>query len=552
MEQIKVNHLNFTYPKETVPAISNVSLSIKQGEFILLCGPSGCGKTSLLRHLKKEIQPVGDLSGQIYYDQIQLEQHPEEKLAAEIGMVFQDPESQIVMDNVAQELAFSLENLGIPSQVIRQRIAEMVNFFGIHHLFHKSVHELSGGQKQWVNLASVLVMQPKVLLLDEPTSQLDPVAAKEFLQMIYRINQEFSTTIVMSEHRLEEITPLADKMIMMDQGKIKYEGEPKKVIKEIYRNRDEEAFLYLPSISKLFINVIGSSSEVPITVKEGRRWISSDEIELVKANETKLEQKKTPGILKSEEVTFQYRKHAPSVLNKLSLTIFEGELLSIVGGNGAGKSTLLQTLAGLLKPIRGSIYFKGKKLKKISPRERYKQIGYLPQNPKLYFVHDTVEEELLHVGRIVEAANMKTEVERYANLFQVEHLLRRHPHDCSGGEQQKVALISLLLSNPDVILVDEPTKGLDPYAKEQFAKVLKELNHNGMTIVMVTHDIEFAAEHSTRCALLFNGEIISEDVPEEFFQHHYYYTTSINRIFREIIPGALTYKDVIAKCSVTV
>lgn len=550
MEILQVNQLSFAYPDEHHQVLSDITFTVNEGDFVVLCGASGCGKTTLLRQLKPELTPVGQIGGTIYYNGNILNKLPAQQSAQEIGMVFQNPDNSIVMDVVWHELSFGMENLGYSLPVMRSRLAEIAQFFGLEPLLYKPIHELSGGQKQLLNLASVLLLQPKLLLLDEPTSQLDPVAAREFISMVYRLNREFSTTVIISEHRLEEVIPLADQMILLEKGKLKYSGSPREVSEQIQQN-DPDDFKYLPSVTQLFWNMHNQQMvenapalpAVPLTVREGKKWLQTLDwdISLREAREPLSASaplmntfSKEQILLECREVTFQYEKKSVEVLKKLDLQIYQGEMLAILGGNGAGKSTLLQLLAGLLQPRRGTI----KKANQL-------HIGYLAQNPLLYFSHDTVVEELSTAAQHAGIAEPEIAIAKLMQLLQLEGLEQKHPHDISGGQQQKTALAIVLLLNPDILLLDEPTKGLDPLAKIALAQQLLELRQAGHTIVIVTHDVEFAASYSSRCAMLFDGMITTTDVPSTFFSENVFYTTAVNRVVRDWLPGVLTAEEVL-------
>lgn len=519
---------------------------------MVLVGPSGCGKTTLLRHLKRELTPVGTGSGIIRYKGKPLAELPAERAAGDIGMVFQNPDAQIVMDTVWHELAFAMENLGYPPSVMRSRLAEMAGLFGLEPLLHKPVHELSGGQKQLLNLASVLLLQPKLLLLDEPTSQLDPVAAREFIQTLHRLNEELSMTIIISEHRLEEVLPLADRVLLLEDGALLASCSPREFVREAGDAQHAARRAYLPTASRLFLALSPEEElpleAIPLTVREGKRWLyghAAGGQVTVAVSTPHHDAAERPGrsakpaapLLNAREVTFRYEQEGPEVLRKLNLSLHQGELLAILGGNGAGKSTLLHLLSGLAKPQRGKV-------------ELAKGVttGFLAQNPLLYFSYDTVIEELRHMASVAgwskEAA--KPETDRLLEIFQLHQVLESHPHDLSGGQQQKLALAMIMLLKPEVLLLDEPTKGLDPEAKSRFAALLGQLLEQGISIVIVTHDVEFAARHASRCALLFDGSITAEGTPAAFFSSNYFYTTAVNRMVRDLLPQALTIEDVIA------
>ncbi|OBZ13101.1 ABC transporter ATP-binding protein [Bacillus sp. FJAT-26390] len=544
MEVIQVNNLTFRYPEAKGAALDDVSFHVKQGEFVVLCGASGCGKTTLLRHLKKETLPVGKQSGTVRYNGTLLAELPAIEAAEQIGMVFQNADNQIVMDQVWHELAFSMENVGYDQAVMRKRLAEMSHFFGLEELLYKSVHEISGGQKQLINLASVLLLQPKLLLLDEPTSQLDPVAARDFLQLLYRLNQEMSMTVIISEHRLEDVIPLADRIVMLEGGRVKHDAAPRELCEAIGADESTNDLSYLPSVTKLFLSAQAAgkplaAQDIPLTVREGKQWLAGQgglKPNLSHQNGERVSSTLDPSqrLLTCDEITFKYEKTGSEVLKKLSLDVYKHEFLAVLGGNGAGKTTMLQMMAGLLQPQRGKV-----------KREKHVKVGYLAQNPLLYFSYDTILEELQRMADYAGLADRERKIAEVVEALQIAAILPKHPYDLSGGEQQRAALALVLLGEPDVLCLDEPTKGLDPIAKQRTAELLQQLCQLGKTIVMVTHDIEFAAEHATRCAMLFDGAIAAEADPALFFGTNYFYTTAINRTVREWLPEALTTKDVI-------
>jgi len=538
MAILETKQLTFTYPDQTNSSLKDISFSVNEGEFIVLCGPSGSGKSTLLRQFKREVTPHGLMSGEIFFRGEPIKEVAPLKLAKEIGMVFQDPENQMVMDRVFEELIFGLENIGITTEEMRKRVAEMVHYFGISHLLNKKIHELSGGQKQTVNLASVLLMEPKLLLLDEPTAQLDPVATKEFIELLKRMNDEFGITVIITEHRLEELLPIADRVIVLEEGQIIQEGSPRNVVSFLKNHKNKRMFSYLPSPSRLYLAYSNdiSSEQLPLTVKEGKRWVRNLTIQPSSTVETHVQPRHE--ILSLKDVDFQYDKHTDKVLDRLSLNVYEGEWLAIVGANGTGKSTLLKVMALLESPQRGSVILNKKKMKKPNPEI----IGYLPQNPKLTFIHDTVRAELNDL-----AVKMKVEsifVKELITYFHLDELLDRHPYDLSGGEMQKVALAGVLLTSPKILLLDEPTKGLDPESKKELGNWLKNLQEQGLTIVMVCHDIEFAATYSTRCAMMFQGNITVSSSAQDFFKGNTFYTTVVSRITRDSnVPEILTVEE---------
>lgn len=547
MALLEIRNFSFTYAGEKEEALKNISLMVNEGEIIALCGPTGCGKTTLLKQMKQEIRPIGTAYGHVFYNQTEIDEVPKRIAAKEIGMVFQDPENQIVTSTVWHELAFSLENFGYSTNEMRKRIAEMATFFGLESLLKLSIHELSGGQKQLVNLASVLLLQPRLLLLDEPTAQLDPIAAREFLEMIQRINKEFSTTVIMIEHRLEDVFPIVDRVIFLKEGRKEIDDTPRSFIQQI--DQADPYFHYLPEITKLFLLKQNEpyTKTVPITVREGTEWVNS--LSNLFPVQARLKEKKEiigENILECRDVFFQYNRKEKLILEGVNFSMKKGMFAGIIGGNGAGKTTLLKILAGLDTPQRGRVLLNGKHLKKIKLEERYKRIGYLSQNPLAFFTQEKVMDELNLVAEKLGAGSEKA-VKKNIEFFELGKLLHKHPYDLSGGERQKLALSCILLENPQVLLMDEPTKGLDPKFKQDVGRLIKELQKNkDLSILMVTHDIEFAAKYTDYCSLLFSGSIVAEGIPPQMFSENYFYTTAINRIVRSRIPEALTYEDVLA------
>ncbi|WP_286927418.1 MULTISPECIES: ABC transporter ATP-binding protein [Lysinibacillus] len=545
MAIVKINNVSFTYPNETNPVLKNMNLTIHQGEFIVLIGQSGCGKSTLLRHFKRELRPHGTMTGTIFYKDCDLEQLDAEVAAADIGYVFQNPDNQIVTDKVWHELAFGLESLGIDAPTIRRRVAEMANFFGIQKWFHHKTTELSGGQKQLLNLASIMVMQPKLLLLDEPTSQLDPIAALEFIQTLHRLNKELGITIILIEHRLEEVLTLADRVLIMDEGSILYDGLPKEILKALPANH--AMITALPTATKIF-HLLNGNGPIPLTIREGQRWLSNQQYNFTSSNTLPRTSKiDTDIILEAKDIAFRYEKNGLDIVHHFNLQVKKQEFVTIIGGNGTGKSTVLAILSGLQKPYHGKVFLFRKALKSYSNKQLYQQyLTLLPQNPKTLFVQKTVRQELNELAHLHKVSEAK--IQETIQLFNLTHLLNRHPYDLSGGEQQKLALAKLLLIEPKILLLDEPTKGLDAHAKEELAGILKDLQAKGMTIIMVTHDIEFSAQYSNRCALFFDGSIVSEGEPRAFYSGNNFYTTAAHRISRDLLSNAITCEDVVTLC----
>ena len=560
MEILRVDGLKFSYPNQLKKALNNINFSIDEGDFVLICGESGCGKSTLLRHLKPELSPHGQVSGDIYYYSQKINDYSSKQIASEIGYVLQNPDSQIVTDKVWHELAFGLENMGLDTQSIRLRVAEMASFFGIQGWFRKNVNDLSGGQKQLLNLASIMAMQPKILILDEPTSQLDPIAAKDFIDTLVRINKELSTTIIMTEHNLEDIYSVCDKVIVMEDGKVICNDTNYKVADILSGDKNHKMFKSLPTPSKIYNQLNGyleGASKSPLTVKDCRQWLndSMDEVTITKLDDTETEinidEKDREIAIELKDVYFQYNKISEPTIRDLSFKVYKGEIYSILGGNGTGKSTTLSLVARQRKPQRGKIFINNIEIKKYNNKSLYENnLALLPQNPQSLFVFETVREDLEEVLILQnkDREYIDKEVKRVSKLLDIEHLLEHHPYDLSGGELQRAGMAKVMLLNPKIILLDEPTKGLDAYCKEEIGKMLMKLRDMGVTIVVVSHDIEFSARYSDRCAMFFDGSIVSEGTPKEFFLGNNFYTTVSNRIARNIFEDTLIYEDVVSLC----
>lgn len=666
MEILHIEDLSFKYPDAAEKAVDGISFGVESGEFIVLCGSSGCGKTTLLKLLKRELAPVGEKSGNVLYRGAMQDELDERESACKIGYVMQNPDSQIVTDKVWHELAFGLENMGLPTEEIRLRVGEMASYFGIHKWFRKNTDELSGGEKQLLNLASVMVMQPDILILDEPTSQLDPIAASDFIATLKKLNRETGLTVILAEHRLEDVFPIADRVLVMDGGRAIVFDRPENIGGRLYGiDETHPMLLGLPSATRIFnaLNhipfyakqshnpdsscnpgeaeqkpasscdpervaegdflsrenefsskdiqdiqdiqdaqdvqsehspaerpgILGSSEKCPLTVKEGRDFLerhfvgnkenpanrNSVSYESMGAEpgspvaesalhdaENSSARSKSPepdGIaggkddaaVELKNVWFRYEKDLPDVLRGTSLRVNKGELFCIVGGNGTGKTTTLNVISGLGKAYRGKVMIGGRQIKEYKNGSLYRNnLAFLPQNPQTVFIKDNVRDDLTEILKALDVPKKSHGglIDRAAGRVGITHLLDRHPYDLSGGEQQKCALAKMLLLNPKILLLDEPTKGLDAYSKHNLSGILKELKKDGITIVMVTHDVEFAAENADRCALFFDGEILSCGTPEKFFAGNSFYTTAASRMSRGLWQNAVTCELVVKEC----
>lgn len=555
MACFEIKDLSFSYPDRKKKALDHVDLTIKQGEFVVLCGRSGCGKSTLMRHLKPVLAPHGQKEGKILFYGTDLDEVDFRSQSAQIGYVLQNPDNQVVTDKVWHELSFGLESLGEDNETIRLRVAEMASYFGIQGWFHRDVSGLSGGQKQLLNLASIMAMQPLVLLLDEPTSMLDPIAASDFLETVRKLNRDVGTTVIITEHRLEDIFPYADRVVVMEKGKIIANDTPRVVGKQL-KNKNNAMFHALPSPMRIYSEV-ENDLECPLTVREGRAWISElmNGVEL-KEREIVDDKEYDPGdknpVAEMKEVWFRYEKESPDIVKGASVKIPRNKLFCIVGGNGTGKSTTMKLLTAQIKPYRGKIYIDGKDIRKYKDNELFDHnLAMLPQNPQALFVKKTVEEDLWEIMRDRKELSKEEKTKRIADvakLVDIEDILDQHPYDISGGEQQRAALAKVLLIEPKILVLDEPTKGLDNYFKFKFGSILKDLTKQGVSIIMVSHDIEFCASYGDSCSMFFDGDIVTTDTPNRFFSGNSFYTTAANRLSRHLYTNAVNNEDVIHLC----
>lgn len=597
---IQIRDLTFAYAAGDEPVLSDINIDIGSGEFVIIMGSSGSGKTTLLKMLKRNMIPAGRYSGRVYIYGKEADKLTDRENAAGIGYVSQDPDNQIVTDKVWHELAFGLENLGMDNVTIRKKVAEMSEYFGITGWYDREVSKLSGGQKQILNLASVMVMQPGILLLDEPTANLDPLAAIRFLDVVKRINQELGVTVVMVEHNLEHIYADADRIIAIDKGRVAANSSPKKAAADIIA---AGSFLIegLPVASRLYsgynkkngnsvvsynnVNIDSNnknnhilSDEIPLTVKEGRRWyvnykkvygkditkdkdkinnfagksIINDKVikkDVLEDNITGNKNKKRIGFIKKnnlenkssrkntdnientvcqlKNVSYSYNKKLPYIIDGVDVSFKEGQITAILGGNGAGKSTMLKLIAGIIEPVRGKIISN-------------KRIIMLPQDPKAVFTEVSVEEELAEVlmdkGNGI-YNNMPMEdkreiVEQIIEEFGLNDIRKNNPYDISGGQQEKLAIAKVLLLKPEVLLLDEPTNGLDPYFKKTLGKLLKKINAGGVTIIIVSHDLEFVDSFCDDVIMLFDRKVAAQDSTHKFLRDNMFYTTNYYRIIK--------------------
>ncbi len=559
MEALAAERLGFTYAGERTPALREISFSLEAGELCVLCGATGSGKSTLLRLLKRELAPRGACTGSIRLGGRLQAEWGDREAAAAVGFVAQRPEQQIVTDRVWHEMAFGLENLGCPEGEMHRRVAETAAFFGLEPWFDARTDDLSGGQKQLLNLAAVTALRPEVLLLDEPVSRLDPIAAEDFLSALVRLNRETGMTVLLSEHHPESILARAHRLLVMRAGRLVLNGSPREVCRAL-RGEPEER--YLPAPVRVWQAAgapedgAGAPAFCPLSVAEGRAWLAgqvaeagavplrapfSDEAGKPSARERA--EKEVPALL-FREVSFRFTRGGPDVLRSASFAVRRGESFCLLGGNGSGKTTALRAAAGLLAPYSGDIRLFGKKLKEYRGGDLYHHgVAMLPQDVQTLFLRNTVREELKDAGADAPADPAGASGELRALRTYLAALGDRHPYDLSGGEQQLLALCRVLGTRPRLLLLDEPTGGLDALWRERLIRVLRGLQAEGMTLLTVTHDTAFAAEVADRCALLFRGGVLAGEAPRAFFAGGSFYTTPVRRMTRGLLEDCVTVAD---------
>ena len=531
MADLVFENLSFTYPSGAAPAVREVSLTLQTGSFTLLCGPSGSGKSTLLRQCKPALAPHGAQQGRVLLGGEALE-----KETGRIGFVQQQTFDAIVTDSVFSELAFGPEQLGMDPARIRMKIAEIVGFFGMEAWLHQDTATLSGGQAQLLNLAAVLVTDPDWLVLDEPTAQLDPQAEDEFLRALARAHRELGVGVLLCEHRLERVLPMADRLLVMEEGALVDDDAPQTVARRLMTAGSPMAAA-LPAPCRLAF-ALGESGDLPLTVAQGRQWLESRP-----APPATTQTASAPAFapyLALDRVRFRYDKTGPDVLCDASLTVGQGEIVALLGANGAGKSTLLALMAGALRPGQGAVRLAGKKAAPAALREQG-GVGWLTQDPRLLFVRESWWEDWRRVG----ATDADCEV--LAARLAITAPKGRHPFDLSGGELQRAALGKLLLRRPKVLLLDEPTKGLDSGAKAELAALLRTLASEGVALLIASHDLTFCAEVAHRAAMLFDGQIVREGEIHAFFADNLAYTTPVSRMTRQAGGDAITVEEVIRR-----
>nr|WP_276538507.1 energy-coupling factor transporter ATPase [Dehalobacterium formicoaceticum] len=536
--------MTYTYPDREEAALDRINLEIPEGQFVLIVGGSGCGKSSLIRAICGLIPEFygGTISGQVLLDREDVSQMNRRKRTGKVGMVFQDPEGQLVMTSVEQELVFGMENLGMPDSLMKRRLMEVSGALDLGGIMGGFAPELSGGQKQKVALAAVLAMQPEILLLDEPTSQLDPVAGEEILTVIRRLNEDNGITVVLIEQRLERCFHLADRVLVMEQGKILSDHHAPDTLA---RWAAEHQMPFIPPLVKLFAGA--GFPEIPVTVKDGRKILRTywpaEGIKMPKGSSSQEITGEAPRdtekmMVRMEKLWFSY-PGGKEILKDINLEIPQGSFTVLMGENGSGKTTLSKLINGLLKPDRGWIEILGRNTAKMSVEEIAPLVGYLSQNPNDYLFLPTVREEITFALKNFHLEDGGISGEITEKLGLTAHL-DRNPRDLSSGERQRVALASVLVCRPKLLLLDEPTRGLDYSLKEKLGKMLLDLQKEGISILMITHDVEFAAEYAEDILLMAGGRIVGQGDKYEMLADSTFYASQVSKLFRNIADRVVT------------
>jgi len=551
---IHLDRVTYTYPDQAKPALADFSLDIHPGEFDLVVGPSGSGKSTFLRSLNGLVPHFygGQWAGQVdVFGRDPITQGPR-GMAHLVGFVFQDPEAQFVVDTVEDELAFSMENFALPQATMRKRVEEVLDQMTIAHLRDRRISTLSGGEKQRVAIAAVLALQPEVLVLDEPTSQLDPQAAEEVLIALRHMNEDLGLTVILSEHRLERVVQYVDRVLYLPSlGAAPVLDEPRAVMSQ------------LPLVPPLIR--LGRSlnwSPLPLTIKQGRvharqlagllavksveaggsgDGLGADSRRATISPAAPAGGESSPSVIDVHDLHYAYDGRA--ALRGINMQVQPGEFLALMGRNGSGKSTLLKQIVGLIKPDEGKVAVAGLDTRKAALEEIIREVGYVPQHPGALLFQETLQGELEFTRRghamPLDAAADQALLER----LNLSHLAQRDPRDLSGGEQQRAALAAILVANPQIILLDEPTRGLDYDQKAALAGMLLGLRRQGATILMATHDVELAAACADRVVLLAEGQVVVDGPARIVMSDSQVFASQINKLFRD--PRFLVVEDVL-------
>jgi energy-coupling factor transport system ATP-binding protein len=551
-EIIQIQNLQFTYNQKQFPALSNINLTIDEGEFILLAGPSGSGKSTLVRLLNGLIPHFygGTIQGNVHIDNQDIFTHSTRQLAQSVGMVFQSADNQLLMNTVESEIAFGLENLAIPIDEIEVRITEILEKIHITQFRDRKINTLSGGEKQKVAIASVLAMLPKVLVLDEPTAELDPFSAIDLLDLISNLNQQLHLTIILIEHRIDRVLPYLSRIILLKNGQIQADGRPRDVLSHPLEIYD----LITPTVVRLAKDLLKKDlnlDQLPLSFEEAQSLLNERISSIIEGNSAQnrlnafnpiqnslnyfQKYETQPILIEFQHVGYQYQKEVWAVKD-INFQAHAGEFIAIIGKNGSGKSTLLKLINGLLHPTEGQVLHKNLNIKTHSIAELAKRIGFIFQNPSLQFYAETLEEDMIFFMKNmkISRSQMSPLIEDGLSKFgltQYRHVYSRY---LSVGEQQKAALALILTSQPQILILDEPTHGMDPQQKQFIFEFLNIYRNNGRLVILATHDIDSVAQFADRIILLEDGSIKADNIAEIVLTENSDFSPSITSYLRKI------------------
>ncbi|HWV34299.1 MAG TPA: ATP-binding cassette domain-containing protein [Thermomicrobiales bacterium] len=516
---VAIEDLSFRYPQASHPALAHIDIALAEGTFALVAGASGSGKSTLLRSLNGLVPHFsgGTFGGAVRVGGMDTREHPPRAMSAMTGFVFQDPEAQLLTDRVDDEIAFSLEQHGVPPVVMRKRVEEMLDVLGIAGLRERSPATLSGGERQRVAVAAALALHPRLLALDEPTSQLDPWGAEDVLAALSRLNEDLGLTIVMAEHRLERTLGHADTVIHLGADGHSESGPTRRMVTRLPQSA-------LPPVTRLGL-ALGWSGP-PLTIKEGRQVAGG--LVLPTRPDGDDARPGTPGDVRIELDHVTVALGGRDVIRDVSLRLREGEIVALMGRNGSGKSTLLRTMLGLERPRKGRVLIDGVDRTGQDPANLNGALGYIPQRPDAMFFHDRLVDEVRYSMRLRGIAGQP---EAWLERFGLRDLAMRHPRDLSGGERERAALATIMAGQPRALLLDEPTRGMDARHKQELMQILDGLREAGVTVVLATHDVEMVASHATRVVLLGDREVIADGPPREVLSDSLTFTTQVNKLY---------------------
>ncbi|MBE9512814.1 MAG: ATP-binding cassette domain-containing protein [Chloroflexi bacterium] len=532
---IRIEGLTFYYSGATQPSLQDINLEVNGGEFVLVTGPSGGGKSSLCRCLNGLIPHFygGKIAGRVEVGGLDTLKHSTRELATRVGMVFQDPENQLVSLDVEREIAFGLENLAFPKELIAKRIEESLDTLGISDLRYRHLHELSGGEKQKVAIASVLALHPSILILDEPTSELDPKGAEEVLSVVTRLNDELGLTVILVEHRLDRVLQYADRLIAFNQGRITVDGKVRDIMGSCYQELLQMG-VGVPPMIRLVQGLRDRGISIdgtPLTVKEGRAMLDKA-LHGVSGQFTRSsEGNNSKPLVETTRLWYAY-PDGLTALKDISLSIGAGEFVAIIGRNASGKTTLVKHFNHLLTPTKGRVKIDGIDTRGATIAELAKKVGFVFQNPNDHLFADTVNDEITFTLKNLgfDSSEIESRTSEVLAKFNLIEYRNHYPRSLSGGEKQRVALASVLALNPKILILDEPTRGMEYRLKSELMCFLEEYRQQGNTVILVSHDVEMVAEYADRVILLSEGKIVVDGEKHDVLSQALLFSPQINRL----------------------